>query len=154
MILTQPANAAAPGDIDTNQQGSIIVHKHKQQGPPGAPGTGQPENPAPRGDAIAGVEFKIQKLNLNLTKNNDWMMLKTLTVDAAKNRLVGSETTQTTDNNGEATFENLAVGAYLVTETQAPAGVVKKAAPFIVTVPHPNGNAWNYNVHVYPKKHC
>ncbi|MBT1035941.1 isopeptide-forming domain-containing fimbrial protein [Canibacter sp. lx-45] len=128
------------------------MHKHKQQGPPGAPGTGQPENPAPRGDAIAGVEFKIQKLNLNLTKNNDWMTLKNLTVDQAKNRVVaGFEATRTTDDNGEATFENLAVGAYLVTETNAPAGVVKKAAPFIVTIPHPNGNAWNYNVHVYPK---
>ncbi|MBT1035935.1 isopeptide-forming domain-containing fimbrial protein [Canibacter sp. lx-45] len=142
----------APGDIDTNQQGSIIVHKHKQQGPQGNPGTGQPENPPPRGDAIAGVEFKIQKLNLNLTKNTDWETLKTLTPDDAKNRVVmGSETIKTTNLNGEATFDGLAVGAYLVTETNAPANVVKKAAPFIVTVPHPNGNAWNYNVHVYPK---
>nr|WP_250544245.1 SpaH/EbpB family LPXTG-anchored major pilin [Canibacter zhuwentaonis] len=142
----------APGDIDTNRQGSIIVHKHKQQGPPGAPGTGQPENPAPAGDAIAGVEFKIQKLNLDLTKNTDWNTLKTLTVDQAKTRVAGSETIKTTDNNGEATFSDLDIGAYLVTETNAPAGVVKKAAPFIVTVPHPNGNnTWNYDVHVYPK---
>ncbi|MBT1035764.1 isopeptide-forming domain-containing fimbrial protein, partial [Canibacter sp. lx-45] len=74
------------------------------------------------------------------------------TADQAKNRLAaGSETIKTTNDNGEATFSDLAVGAYLVTETQAPAGVVKKAAPFIVTIPHPNGNAWNYNVHVYPK---
>nr|WP_250544774.1 SpaH/EbpB family LPXTG-anchored major pilin [Canibacter zhuwentaonis] len=130
---------------------TTIVHKHKQQGPPGAPGTGQIENPAPRGDAIAGVEFKIQKLNLNLTQNTDWMTLKTLTPDDAKNRVAGPEATQTTDPNGEATFSDLDIGAYLVTETQAPDNVVKKAAPFIVTVPHPNGNAWNYNVHVYPK---
>ncbi|MBT1018732.1 isopeptide-forming domain-containing fimbrial protein [Canibacter sp. lx-72] len=96
--------------------------------------------------------FKIQKLDLDLTKNNDWMTLKTLTPDAAKNRLVGFEATRTTDNNGEATFDNLDIGAYLVTETNAPDNVVKKAAPFIVTVPHPNGNnTWNYNVHVYPK---
>ncbi|MBT1018783.1 isopeptide-forming domain-containing fimbrial protein, partial [Canibacter sp. lx-72] len=139
----------APGDIDANQRGSIIVHKHKQQTPPGAPGTGQPETPA--GDAIAGVEFKIQKLDLDLTQNTDWETLKTLTPDAAKNRLVGFEATRTTDNNGEATFDNLDIGAYLVTETNAPDNVVKKAAPFIVTVPHPNGNTWNYNVHVYPK---
>ncbi|MBT1018810.1 isopeptide-forming domain-containing fimbrial protein [Canibacter sp. lx-72] len=142
----------APGDIDANQQGSIIVHKHKQQTPQGNPGTGQIENPAPRGDAIAGVEFKIQKLNLDLTKNTDWMTLATLTPDDAKNRVAGFETTQTTDPNGEARFDNLDIGAYLVTETQAPDNVVKKAAPFIVTVPHPNGNnTWNYNVHVYPK---
>ncbi|MBT1035708.1 SpaH/EbpB family LPXTG-anchored major pilin [Canibacter sp. lx-45] len=151
MIFTQPANAAAPGDIDTSQQGSIIMHKHKQQGPQGNPGTGQIENPA--GVAIAGVVFKIQKLNLDLTQNTDWETLKNLTVDQAKTRVVmGSETTQTTDNNGEARFNGLAVGAYLVTETNAPDNVVKKAAPFIVTVPHPNGNnTWNYNVHVYPK---
>nr|WP_256438237.1 SpaH/EbpB family LPXTG-anchored major pilin [Canibacter zhuwentaonis] len=149
LIFTQPANAAAPGDIDTSQRGSIIVHKHKQQTPQGRPGTGQPETPA--GDAIAGVEFKIQKLNLDLTKNTDWMTLATLTPDDAKNRLARSETTQTTDPNGEARFDNLDIGAYLVTETNAPDNVVKKAAPFIVTIPHPNGNAWNYNVHVYPK---
>ncbi|MBT1018813.1 isopeptide-forming domain-containing fimbrial protein [Canibacter sp. lx-72] len=150
MILTQPANAAAPGDIDTSQRGSIIVHKHKQQTLQGNPGTGQPETPA--GVAIAGVEFKIQKLNLNLTQNNDWDMLKTLTPDAAKNRVAGPETTRTTDDNGEARFSDLDIGAYLVTETNAPDNVVKKAAPFIVTVPHPNGNnTWNYNVHVYPK---
>ncbi|MBT1018824.1 SpaH/EbpB family LPXTG-anchored major pilin, partial [Canibacter sp. lx-72] len=106
----------------------------------------------PAGDAIAGVEFKIQKLNLDLTKNTDWMTLATLTPDDAKNRVAGPEATQTTDPNGEATFSDLDIGAYLVTETQAPAGVVKKAAPFIVTIPHPNGNnTWNYNVHVYPK---
>ncbi|MBT1018796.1 isopeptide-forming domain-containing fimbrial protein [Canibacter sp. lx-72] len=117
-----------------------------------APAQVRLKTPPPRGVAIAGVEFKIQKLNLDLTQNTDWMTLKTLTPEAAKNRVAaGSETTRTTDNNGEATFNGLAVGAYLVTETQAPAGVVKKAAPFIVTVPHPNGNAWNYNVHVYPK---
>ncbi|MBT1018736.1 SpaH/EbpB family LPXTG-anchored major pilin [Canibacter sp. lx-72] len=132
---------------------TTIVHKHKQQTPQGNPGTGQPENPAPAGDAIAGVVFKIQKLNLNLTQNTDWMMLKTLTVDDAKNRVVaGFETIKTTNLNGEATFDNLDIGAYLVTETNAPDNVVKKAAPFIVTVPHPNGNnTWNYNVHVYPK---
>ncbi|MBT1018514.1 SpaH/EbpB family LPXTG-anchored major pilin [Canibacter sp. lx-72] len=142
----------APGDIDANQQGSIIVHKHKQQTPQGRPGTGQIENPAPAGVAIAGVVFKIQKLDLDLTQNTDWMTLKTLTPEAAKNRVAGPEATQTTDNNGEARFDNLDIGAYLVTETQAPAGVVKKAAPFIVTIPHPNGNnTWNYNVHVYPK---
>nr|WP_250544237.1 SpaH/EbpB family LPXTG-anchored major pilin [Canibacter zhuwentaonis] len=130
---------------------TTIVHKHKQQTLQGRPGTGQIENPA--GDAIAGVEFKIQKLDLDLTQNTDWETLKTLTPDDAKNRVVmGSETTRTTDPNGEATFDGLAVGAYLVTETNAPAGVVKKAAPFIVTIPRPNGNnTWNYNVHVYPK---
>ncbi|MBT1035968.1 isopeptide-forming domain-containing fimbrial protein, partial [Canibacter sp. lx-45] len=138
-----------PVEVSTE---TTIVHKHKQQTPQGNPGTGQPENPAPAGDAIAGVEFKIQKLNLDLTQNTDWNTLKTLTVDQAKNRVVmGSETTQTTNLNGEATFDNLAVGAYLVTETNAPANVVKKAAPFIVTIPHPNGNTWNYNVQVYPK---
>ncbi|WP_348771221.1 SpaH/EbpB family LPXTG-anchored major pilin [Canibacter zhuwentaonis] len=138
--------------MDASRRGSIIVHKHKQQTPQGNPGTGQIENPAPAGVAIAGVVFKIQKLNLDLTQNTDWMTLKNLTVDQAKTRVVmGSETTQTTDDNGEATFDGLAVGAYLVTETQAPANVVKKAAPFIVTIPHPNGNTWNYNVQVYPK---
>nr|WP_250544766.1 SpaH/EbpB family LPXTG-anchored major pilin [Canibacter zhuwentaonis] len=139
-----------PVEVSTE---TTIVRKHKQQTPQGRPGTGQPENPAPAGVAIAGVVFKIQKLNLNLTQNTDWMMLKTLTVDDAKNRVVaGFETIKTTNLNGEATFDNLDIGAYLVTETNAPDNVVKKAAPFIVTVPHPNGNnTWNYNVHVYPK---
>ncbi|MBT1018411.1 isopeptide-forming domain-containing fimbrial protein [Canibacter sp. lx-72] len=152
LFLAQPANAAAPGNIDPKQIGSIIVHKHEEHTTKGDAGTGNVANPAPQGAAIKGVTFTVQKLNLDLTKKDDWDSLAMLDADTAKARVAGDLITKETDAAGQATFDGLAVGAYLVTETNAPAGVFKKAAPFIVTVPHPNGNgAWNYNVHVYPK---
>ncbi|MBT1035598.1 isopeptide-forming domain-containing fimbrial protein [Canibacter sp. lx-45] len=151
LILTQPANAAAPGDIDKNRQGSIVIHKHQQDGTAGAAGTGKPVTTPLASRAIEGVTFSVQKINVDLTTSAGWQNIGALTATAAAGMLTGNATNETTDANGDATFSNLEVGAYLVTETQAPAGVIK-ASPFIVTVPHPNGNGdWNYEVHVYPK---
>ena len=59
----------------------------------------------------------------------------------------------TTGADGLATFNNLALGAYIVTETQTPAGYTG-SRPFIITVPmtHPTElNKWVYDVHAYPK---
>ena len=59
----------------------------------------------------------------------------------------------TTGDDGLATFNNLALGAYIVTETQTPAGYTG-SRPFIITVPmtHPTElNNWVYDVHAYPK---
>ena len=51
-------------------------------------------------------------------------------------------------------FDNLPLGAYIVTETVTPAGYIG-SKPFIITVPmtHPTEkNEWNYNLHVYPQE--
>ena len=70
--------------------------------------------------------------------------------------LGGSAGEATTAGGGIATIANLPVKAYLVCETAAPANIVQKAKPFVVTIPYPNtapgeaGN-WLYAVNVYPK---
>lgn len=58
----------------------------------------------------------------------------------------------TTDANGVAAFQNLAVGIYLVVESDSPDTVSAAADPFLVSVPMTVDNSkWLYDVHVYPK---
>lgn len=68
-----------------------------------------------------------------------------------------------TDSNGYTTVANLPVGLYLLVETAVPEMVTSTVNPFFVSLPMTtvNGNehsasqnggqAWNYNVTVYPK---
>ncbi|MBT1018410.1 SpaH/EbpB family LPXTG-anchored major pilin [Canibacter sp. lx-72] len=156
LILTQPANAAAPGDIDPNQTGSIIVHKHGEPaGVKGAAGDGKEQAVAPE-KPLQGAMFSVQKISgVDLTIREGWQQIADVSAklqNGTTPALDAMTTAETTNMDGIANFRNLSVGAYLVTETQTPAGALKKVNPFIVTVPHPNGNGdWNYNVHVYPK---
>lgn len=60
---------------------------------------------------------------------------------------------ETTDKEGQAKFENLDLGYYLVDETAYPDQVVTPAAPFLVSVPMTNeaGTDWVYDVVANPK---
>ena len=73
----------------------------------------------------------------------------------------GSGTEKTTDNIGNAVFDNLALGYYLVVETAAPSGYVA-GSPFLVAIPSTDnyndtpaagtpGTSWVYDVTVQPK---
>ncbi|MBT1018408.1 isopeptide-forming domain-containing fimbrial protein [Canibacter sp. lx-72] len=157
LILTQPANAAAPGDINPGATGSITVHKHEEpSGTKGVAGDGQQKPVAPE-KPLQGAMFSVQKISgVDLTTREGWENVNNVAtmLNAGVNpALEGAPVTMTTGADGIATFSGLAVGAYLVTETQTPAGALKAVNPFIVTVPNPNGadGGWNYNVHVYPK---
>lgn len=59
----------------------------------------------------------------------------------------------TTANGGIAVFNNLRQGRYLIVETDQPAHVTQTTRNFLVDLPmtNPDGNGWNYDVHVYPK---
>lgn len=61
--------------------------------------------------------------------------------------------TAITDTEGIALFENLAQGRYLIVETDKPAHVTQTTRNFLVDLPmtNPDGDGWNYDVHVYPK---
>ncbi len=146
------ANAATPADINPNKTGSIIVHKHAETANAGTVSNGQVAQPA--GAPISGVTFTAQKINnVNLATSAGWTALNTLTPTAAANQVTGAVYTKVTGVNGEATFGNLPVGAYLVKETAKPANILGEVAPFIVTIPHPTANngQWIYDVNVYPK---
>jgi fimbrial isopeptide formation D2 family protein/LPXTG-motif cell wall-anchored protein len=138
------------GNIDASQKGSIIIHK--RVGSEGKAGDGNALTPAP-GTGLDGVTFKIQKVNgLDVTNPTDWDTISGLNPTTAAAQGLTDVDSVTTANGGEASKSGLALGVYLVTETQAPATVTSKSAPFLVTIPLPQGNGkWLYNVNVYPK---
>lgn len=150
------------GNIDTSKTGSININQHLHQSG-STPIIGNPAGPdtIPT-DGVDGVTFTAHKIDLDLSKAENWDKLSDLKVpaDACVNpaTIGGYNTTQVgtdvTENGGKANFENLPVAAYLVGETDAPAEVADRAAPFIVTVPFPdatNSKGWLYDVNVYPK---
>jgi fimbrial isopeptide formation D2 family protein/LPXTG-motif cell wall-anchored protein len=143
------------GNIDASHQGSIIIHK--RAGSEGEAGNGNVLTPAP-GTGLDGVTFKIQKVDavngttLDVTDPAAWDTISNLSPGQAASGTLGASTEVTTANGGDATASNLALGVYLVTETNAPSNVASQVAPFVVTLPLPQGNGkWLYDVNVYPK---
>ena len=163
--LSAPVSLAAPevaiqaqaaGNINFDTRGSLTIHKRNlaPQDQPGAAATGVAMDNV-NGQPLGGVTFEIRKLDLDLSDPADWARIPASTADV---NTVGfdqdfeAKTAVTAEGTGIAAFDDLDLGVYVVTETAAPAGVVR-AAPFIVTLPmsNPDGNGWNYNVHAYPK---
>ena len=148
------------GNIDQDATGSIIIHKHLN-------GDGTEANPDGSGNvsgaAVSGVTFAAYPItSLDLSKSSDWDTLSGLNVPdsacanptaptLAGQELGGEAGSATTGGNGQATISGLSVRAYLVCETAAPANIVQKAKPFVVTIPYPYNGSWLYDVNVYPK---
>lgn len=163
-VAVGTAASAAPANIDADADGSLIIHK--RVGDEGAAGDGTVLDPAP-GDPLEGAEFTLWRLGLSdgdlcvpldLSIFEGWESVPTGT---APSTTVGVETagfciaeeigSQETGENGETTFGHLELGLYYVQETDAPANIVSRTAPFYVAIPMPLDNDWLYNVHVYPK---
>lgn len=157
------ASAASVADITPPEEGgSVIVHKHA--GKPGPAGDGteitDPAKVAALGIGLDGVKFKIERVSydgvpIDLSTSAGWDLvpesIAEMNADPDYTKVqIGDE--QTTAGGGIATFSELDLGLYVVTETVPPAGATPSPA-FLVTVPlpHPTENTWIYNVHVYPK---
>ena len=160
--LVAPTGAAAPADpngstIDPDAATTLTIHKCEQTDANGVTeGTGNPD-PQVECKPVAGVEFTITKLNVDLTTPEGWKQLADAKGDVVKAGALKSNTTQTitTGGDGLASFTDAQteVGAYLVSETKTPDKVIP-AEDFVVTLPMTNPQdttKWNYNVHVYPK---
>ena len=160
--LVAPTGAAAPADpngstIDPDAATTLTIHKCEQTDANGVKeGTGNPD-PQVECKPVAGVEFTITKLNVDLTTPEGWKQLADAKGDVVKAGALKSNTTQTitTGGDGLASFTDAQteVGAYLVSETKTPDKVIP-AEDFVVTLPMTNPQdttKWNYNVHVYPK---
>lgn len=157
-----PASAAG-ANIDASQTRTLTIHKHERTATNDkVAGTGQQitgaSNIAALGAPIAGVTFQVQLVNnVDLLTPAGWTTVQNLTPAQAQARGLGTAQTVATDANGLAVFNNLPIGAYLVTETAAGTKVADRTAPFLVTVPTATGkagtpsNTWVYDVHVYPK---
>ena len=163
---TTPCTAkTAPWDQQNKQcTGKIIINKKD----------------ASNGNAaLPGAVFTIQKVNtiknsaqdtngltVDLTSEDGWTklaekvkQLNTTPLDETKLSLaaVTDATTKTTDTNGKAEFDGLALGLYLVKEKSAPTGYTTDVKPFFMTVPEitreatAKNNTYTYEVSVSPK---
>lgn len=186
LALSATAANASVSDIDGNARGSITVHKYA-----GDPSSTQNKagsrdgrklsdaDAANLGKTLSGVQFTLQEVRnadgspIDLSTAAGWAQAKQAqqafradgTVPGFT--IVGTDSanngTATTDANGTATFPNLGLRLYLVSEGNDTGNnnILTKAAPFLVTVPYPSkGNSnnngtgddtWIYDVHAYPK---
>ena len=162
--------------IDKGQTGSITIHKYLMEDTDSAlPSTNGEKTDTLPADALpaSGVEFTLYKVmdigqlikyfdgvsdvaEVNAKKyfiGNDYSNGVTPAVAA---NTIGNKTTT---KDGTVTFENLALGLYLVVETKTPVTVTKAVEPFLVSVPMTrigkdgttNPSDWLYDIHVYPK---
>ena len=143
-------------DLDANKTGSITIHKYVKDANNGTTEGNGLEDTSNHGTPLAGAKFTVERLtNVDLTTQAGWEKLAGFNgnVDTAKADGVDAAVAKTTGADGLATFDGLKLGAYVVTETETPAGYVG-SKPFIITVPmtHPTElNKWVYDVHAYPK---
>ncbi|WP_158277182.1 SpaH/EbpB family LPXTG-anchored major pilin [Serinibacter arcticus] len=163
VALTTPA-AAAPGNLPT-ADGSLTIHKFQQPTPANTePGDGSPITPPAGWVPLGGVQFQIQEItDVDLTTNVGWDLAASYGADPSTipGASLTTVTTVTSAASGTTPTQTLPIGAYLVTELPSPAAtlpdgspanIVVTAAPFVVTVPIPDGaGEWNSAVNVYPK---
>ncbi len=151
-----PAHADS-SNIDPARKATLTVHKCVQGNTPGQPASG-----ADQGNActpLNGVTFTLYKVDgIDLTTNDGWTAIQGLTAPETGTTVGGHTSTQVsaqvTAGQGVASWNNLDLGLYLVVETDLgnpQTGVVLASKPFLVTLPYNTNNAWNYDVHVYPK---
>ncbi|MCU9518990.1 SpaH/EbpB family LPXTG-anchored major pilin [Corynebacterium sp. ES2794-CONJ1] len=140
---------------------SLVIHKYSNN-TPGKAGNGTEIDTANLGEALEGARFKIEKVkkdSIDLTTNDGWKKAEKVSkgdedLQDIDFETLPNKTEQTTDGKGVAKWENLPIGLYRVTETEAPAGHQISQKPFYVALPTTNPtnrNKWLETVHVYPK---
>lgn len=155
--------SAAPANVPT-APGTLTIHKFEQPSPAGGENNSGGTITVPAGwVALAGVNFQLQQItDVDLTTTEGWELVDGYVTDPASATALGTASTVTTGADGTVATANLPIGAYLVTElpspgatkagTTDPANITMMAAPFVVTLPIPDGDGtWNSDVHVYPK---
>lgn len=189
-------NAGAGVDTGNINQGkksatSIIIHKY--QGPATGDRSDGTVKTLTGKNPVKGVKFTLWRVKkgadeIDLSTSEGWKKIKGLDnlvetattgtnkktasdfINGAQSEFVKADTNgteKTTDDNGEAKFENLAMGLYYIEETDTSGAqlqennvwkkvsITKRVSPFFVTTPLPNPkdktNPWIYDVNVYPK---
>ena len=159
----QTAAKPAPWSADGQKlKGTITIHKQDDTTKKG----------------IEGAKFTIQKvtaiktsaqdtkpLSVDLKSVDGWTELakkvKQLNASPLKEDLLTLDTAknQTTGQDGNAKFNDLDLGLYLVKETTPPTGYTSDVVPFFMTVPEitreksATNNTYTYDVEVTPKNH-
>lgn len=144
---------------DAAQQASLTIHKHVGNNTNDlSEYTG--EAPTGLGDGVEGVTFTIQQVGTMVEGNcvapdlgtpAGWEAIKAATVDNVCD-IAGVEPVKVVTGEEGSIKQELKQGLYKVTETDPGKNLVtEKAIPFLVTLPMPLNNGWEYDVHVYPK---
>lgn len=156
-ITQNEVSQTSPYLIDYTKKASLTLYKYEMpdvskatEGSAGEQTDNIPEGATP----LADVEFTVTKVaELRDCVDNGKLSIPSL--EEAAQRATTSTTVYTavTDTNGVAKLENLPLGIYYVQETKSPSQVVKKIAPFVLTLPLTNsdGTKWLYDVYSYPK---
>lgn len=163
LIGAGTAAHAAPqdfGNIDGDRLGSLTVHKFLHQSGTAEGDISEAPAPGDFSDPVADVIFTAYPVldgstPVDLTVTENWNDLADLNPGPACTAPTGYTLgpgieLPATEADGTA-FTNLEVGLYQVCETAAPAHIVDRALPFILTVPMPHENGWVYDVNAYPK---
>ncbi|MEH0147141.1 SpaH/EbpB family LPXTG-anchored major pilin [Corynebacterium sp. Q4381] len=143
--------------IDTSATGTLTIFKRANPENTHT-ATGEVDSTA-EGTALEGAGFTLYRVtNADLTTNDGLAAAANLTVAEAqydKNAPVGGAE-KTTGPNGQAKWDDLPVGVYLLKETTTPEGY-SPAADSLVFVPMTRQNAtnggtqWLYDITAYPK---
>ena len=163
MLCAVLPTAQAEGNvslINPDARGSLTVVKSagdpfSQYGDPQRGGQPEPVKP------IEGLVFKAHKVGgIDLTTNEGWQQATDLNIGdvvptGSEHHRLDDGIEATTDASGTASFTDLDLGLYYVTELPGPAQEqgFNTIAPFLVSVPSTSddGTSWNYDVNVNAK---
>ncbi|MHA6602070.1 SpaH/EbpB family LPXTG-anchored major pilin [Corynebacterium coyleae] len=167
-----PSSRVAPPAPNMPAKVDFVVNKRVNPAALGKAGTGNASDEA-KGDPVEGAKFTLTPITvkdgdreLNIKDQADFNIMAKMKLVDGKPTVKGATATLgkatdaiATDKQGQAKFEGMAAGAYLVQETEAAPvdkdvnGAYIKSAPFIVFLPMTNedGSAWLNEVHAFPK---
>lgn len=148
-VVTGDTEGLNPAEISC-VAGSLTVTK-----PAANPYDDVPAGELPPG-LVSGATFSLHPIKgVDLSTEDGWRDLDDLEAESISEDRLGEERTAVTGGGGQATFEDLEPGAYLVTEQERESDEYsfRSAAPFIVTVPTgaPDGSGWVCDVAVVAK---
>lgn len=162
--LAMGTAASAAGYEPPEGNGTLIIHKHVDaEGSVVGDPAGTEGDPA--GDPLKGVEFTVTEVGWSTEAGcrpmdhgspADWKLINAMVEAGAPSDgscPLGDPITVETDEYGIAPAIPGLNGLYWVTETDPGENlIVAPAAPFLLTVPMPDGEGgWVYTVHAYPK---
>lgn len=154
----QEVTAANPANIDATKTAKLTIHKHADADKTGDAGNGLVNETLQGKAGLSGAKFEIARVDgYDLKTNEGWKKLfeSGLTAENVDPGTLRDKKEVTTGQDGSVEVSDLPLGLYYVKETQAPQGHnVGESKAFLVTLPMTNPkerNAWNYDVHVYPK---
>lgn len=149
--IVSSASAAELGNINPDALGTITIHKHVEDA------SSTDYNPA--GAPLDGVQFSVTEVlfegaSVSLDTAEGWAAIDGLAAGDVPGGdfTLGASQNVTTAGGGIATTDPIGVGLYLVKEiATGPNLITQPADDFLVTIPHPTAEGWEYDVDVYPK---